>query len=167
MQPSNHQALVRITRSAQQTQSIGRTLASSLQPGDLLCLRGELGAGKTTFIQGLAQGLGVADLVTSPSFTLIHQHPGGIPLCHIDLYRIGPADVPEIGLEELLDCDAVVAVEWAEKLPPGLCRDALEIEITFHEAGEHTRRLSIRARGPRAAHLLSHLAEKSDVGPRA
>jgi len=167
LQPHNHQAVVRITHSAEETHSVGRTLAARLQPRDLLCLRGELGAGKTTFIQGLAQGLGVPDLVTSPSFTLIHQHAGRIPLYHIDLYRVGAADIPDIGLHEVIDCDAVVAIEWADHLPAGLCPDALDIEIAFDEADENTRRIHLRARGRRPSQIISLLAEKSDARPRS
>jgi tRNA threonylcarbamoyladenosine biosynthesis protein TsaE len=138
-----------------------------VRSGDLLCLRGELGAGKTTLVQGLAEGLGIPDLVTSPSFTLIHEHPGPLPLLHIDLYRLGGSDISDLGLEEIIDGDAVVAVEWAERLPPGLARDALEIEIAFHDSDDDTRRIHLRARGPRAARILSSLAEAADAGSRA
>jgi len=165
--PAHNQAMTHTTSSAAQTRALGRRLALQTQPGDILCLRGELGAGKTTLIQGLADGLGIADLVTSPSFTLIHEHPGSLPLFHIDLYRLGGPDIADIGLEEIIDSEAVVAVEWSEKLPPGLARDALDIEITFDDADDDTRRIHLHARGPRAARILSSLAEATDAGSRA
>lgn len=166
--PSAHdQAVLHTTRSAAETRALGRRLALHIQPGDLLCLRGELGAGKTTLIQGLAEGLGVPDLVTSPSFTLIHQHAGRLPLLHIDLYRLGSPDIADLGLEEIIDSEAVVAVEWSERLPPALARDALDIEITFDDADDDTRRIHLRARSPRAARILSSLAEATDAGSRA
>lgn len=167
MQPAHCQGLLCTTRSPAETRSLGSSLALYLRPGDLLCLRGELGTGKTTFIQGLADGLGVTTLVTSPSFTLIHQHAGRLPLYHVDLYRLAGPDVADLGLEELLDSQAVVAVEWAERLPAGLCLDALGIEITFDETDDDTRHLLLRARGFRAARILSCLAEKLDARPRA
>jgi tRNA threonylcarbamoyladenosine biosynthesis protein TsaE len=165
--PPHHQGVLHTTRSAAETRALGRRLASHVQPGDLLCLRGELGAGKTTLIQGLAEGLGIADPVTSPSFTLVHEHAGSLPLIHIDLYRLGGSDIADIGLEEVIDSDAVVAVEWSERLPPRLARDALDIDITFDEADDDTRRIHLRARGPRAARILSSLAEATDAGSRA
>jgi len=160
------QTAVQLTSSPEQTRSLGRQLALRLQPGDLLSLRGHLGAGKTTLIQGIAAGLGVTDLVSSPSFTLIHQHPGRIPLYHIDLYRLSAADVGAIGLDEIVDSEAVVAVEWAEKLPADLLRNALDIEIVFDESDEDARRIHLRARGPRSARLLSSLTENCDADTR-
>jgi tRNA threonylcarbamoyladenosine biosynthesis protein TsaE len=165
--PAHVQAMLHTTRSAAETRALGRRLALHMQPGDILCLRGELGAGKTTLIQGLAEGLGIADPVTSPSFTLIHEHSGTLPLIHIDLYRLGGPDIADIGLEEVIDFEAVVAVEWAEKLPAGLARDALDIDITFDEADDDTRRIHLRARSPHAARILSSLAEATDAGSRA
>ena len=167
MPPPRDQASIHTTRSAADTRALGRRLARHVRPGDLLCLRGELGAGKTTLVQGLAEGLGIPGLVTSPSFTLIHEHSGPLPLLHIDLYRLGGPEVADLGLEELIDSDAVVAVEWAERLPPGLARSALEIEIAFHDSDDDTRLIHLRARGPRAARILSSLAEAADAGSRA
>lgn len=167
MPPAHDQAILHTTRSAAETRALGRRLTLHMQPGDLLCLRGELGAGKTTLIQGLAEGLGIADPVTSPSFTLVHEHAGSLPLIHIDLYRLGGPDIADIGLEEVIDSEAVVAVEWSERLPPGLARDALDIDITFDEADDDTRRIHLRARSPRATRILSALAEATDAGSRA
>ena len=160
MPPAHDRAILHTTRSAAETRALGRRLALHMQPGDLLCLRGELGAGKTTLIQGLAEGLGIADPVTSPSFTLVHEHAGSLPLIHIDLYRLGGPDIADIGLEEAIDSEAVVAVEWSEKLPAGLARDALDIDITFDEADDDTRLIRRRV-------FLAVLAEATDAGSRA
>jgi len=146
------------TTSPEQTRRLGRALAARLCPGDLICLRGALGAGKTTLIQGLAEGLGVRDWVTSPSFTIVHQHEGRVPLYHLDLYRLGPGDLREIGIEEILAGRAVVAVEWAERLPEDLWDDALEIDMRFDECCDDLRHIALRARGPRGERILEDLA---------
>ena len=123
---------------------------------EVIALLGPLGAGKTTLIQGIAAGLGVAERVTSPSFTLIHEHRGRLPFYHVDLYRLSPADVEGLGLDEYLGGQGVAAVEWAERLAPGACADGIEIEMAFSEA-DTDRRLLLRARGPRAEALLGRL----------
>ena len=105
-----------VARGAEQTEAVGRALAAALLPGDLLALTGELGAGKTTLIRGIAEGLGVDPmLVHSPTFVLHHVYPApAITLHHIDLYRLGAgAGTASLALEELLE-EGVVAVEWAE-----------------------------------------------------
>jgi tRNA threonylcarbamoyladenosine biosynthesis protein TsaE len=131
-----------------------------LQPGDLLCLRGDLGAGKTALVQGLAEGLEAAEPATSPGFTLIHRHQGRIPLYHLDLYRLGPADLPDIGVEEVLGGEAVVVVEWAERLPCGLSGDGLDIEMQFDAVDEQTRRFRLSPRGFRGKQILRALEER-------
>src|SRR3954471_11671309 len=108
----------RITRSEAETISVARDIAASLSAGDVLLLSGDLGAGKTAFVRGLAEGLGVSrDEVSSPTFTLIQEYRGGrLPLFHVDLYRIeDPREFDELGLDEIAE-DGVLAVEWAEKL---------------------------------------------------
>jgi tRNA threonylcarbamoyladenosine biosynthesis protein TsaE len=103
--------------SEQDTEAIGAELASRLEPGDLVLLHGDLGAGKTAFVRGLAAGLGIDPaVVTSPTFTLVHDYQGRIPLVHVDLYRLNAIDLDEIGLDEALGREGVVAVEWAERL---------------------------------------------------
>jgi len=105
------------TRSPEETRALGEALARKLVPGDLLLLYGDLGSGKTTFVQGLARGLGVPEevYVVSPSFSLVNEYPGRIPLFHVDLYRLGPEEVEELGLYEMLS-RGVMVVEWAERL---------------------------------------------------
>ena len=106
------------SRSEDETHRIAAAWAASLQPGAVVLLSGDLGAGKTAFVRGLAQGLGIdPGDVTSPTFTLVHEYRAGrLPLIHVDLYRLDSADLDEIGLDENLASHGVTAVEWAERL---------------------------------------------------
>ena len=132
-----------ISNSEQETRDIAAALARDLAMGSVLMLSGDLGAGKTAFVRGLAEGLGIdAGEVTSPTFTLVHEYRGGrLPLIHVDLYRLDRADLDEIGLDQDLAATGVVAVEWSERLSrsiPGATMvniadrggDSREIEIT-------------------------------------
>ena len=104
--------------SPEQTREIGRAIGEQSRAGDILLLTGELGAGKTCFIQGLAEGLGVPGYVRSPTFVLTHQYSGRLTLFHLDLYRIdGPLEAWDLGLEEQLFGGGVCAVEWADRTP--------------------------------------------------
>lgn len=119
-----------LTESEDDTARVASELAGRLVPGTVLLLSGDLGAGKTAFVRGLAEGLGVApDAVTSPTFTLVHEYRGGrLPLQHVDLYRLEQADLDLLGLDERLAESGVVAVEWPERLrrrPPG----AVDVDI--------------------------------------
>jgi tRNA threonylcarbamoyladenosine biosynthesis protein TsaE len=108
-----------ITHSESETGDAGRHLARTLRAGSVILLHGDLGAGKTAFVRGLAEGLGVLpDEVTSPTFTLVQEYRGGrLPLFHADLYRLDdPREIDDLGLDEIAD-DGVLAIEWAEKLP--------------------------------------------------
>lgn len=106
------------TRSEAETVRLGRELAARLAPGAVVLLFGQLGAGKTAFVRGLAEGLGASpDEVTSPTFTLIQEYAGPTTLFHVDLYRLTPAETDDLGLDELMAGDGVVAIEWADRLP--------------------------------------------------
>ncbi len=107
-----------ISNSEQETRSIASALGRDLAMGTVLLLSGDLGAGKTAFVRGLAEGLGIdPDEVTSPTFTLVHEYRGGrLPLIHVDLYRLDRADLDEIGLDQDLAATGIVAVEWSERL---------------------------------------------------
>ena len=110
---------VRQSRSEQDTAAIGRELGATLAAGDVVLLHGDLGAGKTAFVRGLAAGLGVdAQEVSSPTFTLVQEYRGGrLPLFHVDLYRLNdPREIDDLGLDEIAE-DGVLAIEWADKLP--------------------------------------------------
>ena len=131
-----------ITRSEGETADVGRELASTLVPGATILLFGDLGAGKTAFVRGLAEGLGLdAADVSSPTFTLIQEYRGGrLSLLHVDLYRLNDArEIDELGLEEL-GSGAVVAIEWAEKLPRAP-EDPITVRIE-HGDGD-TRRITL------------------------
>src|SRR5438552_4532249 len=111
------------TTSAEQTEAAGERLAAALGPGDVVALVGELGAGKTCFVQGLVRGLGATTLATSPTFVLVNEYRGRLPIHHVDAYRVsGPADMVDIGLLELIDSDGITIIEWADRisalLPP-------------------------------------------------
>jgi len=105
------------THSAEETFALGRQLAATLRKGDVFAITGDLGAGKTQLVKGIAAGLGIAQEATSPTFTLIHEYPGGkFPLYHIDLYRLdSPEEALKIGLDEYLGSDGVTVIEWADK----------------------------------------------------
>lgn len=106
------------TRSEAETRAVAARLAATLAPGAVLLLSGDLGAGKTAFVRGLAEGLGIdAGEVTSPTFTLVHEYAGGrLPLVHVDLYRLDTADIDEIGLDPDVAAAGVLAIEWPERL---------------------------------------------------
>jgi len=128
------------TRSEAETLDLARAVAARLGPGSVLLLRGDLGAGKTAFVRGLAEGLGVPDdQVSSPTFTLVQSYRGRLPLLHADLYRISTAEVEDLGLDEVGE-EGVLAIEWAEKLSrpvPGA------ISILLEDLGDDRRRITI------------------------
>jgi tRNA threonylcarbamoyladenosine biosynthesis protein TsaE len=130
-----------LTNSEEETEAAGERFASSLAAGDVVLLYGDLGAGKTAFVRGLARGLGACDDdVSSPTFTLIQEYAGRATLYHVDLYRLEPAEVDDLGLEELLSGDGIVAIEWAERWrgrPDGA------LEVRLEHAGEDQRRIKI------------------------
>ena len=132
----------RVTHSPEETFEIGRKLGESIAGGSTVLLHGDLGAGKTLFTKGLAEGLGIyAEDVTSPSFTLVNIHEGRLRLYHVDLYRLDEGASGELGLEEMFeDQSAVTVIEWAERL--GFAPDgAIEIEIEY--VSENERKISI------------------------
>jgi tRNA threonylcarbamoyladenosine biosynthesis protein TsaE len=131
--------MIATTASETETAAVGRDLAQSLRAGDAVLLHGELGAGKTAFVRGLAEGLGVpADAVSSPTFTLIQEYRGGrLPLFHVDLYRLDdPREIDDLGLDEIAR-DGVLAIEWAEKLPRAPA-GAVTVRIEHGEADSRT-----------------------------
>lgn len=119
------------SNSETETRSIAARFAGGLRPGAVVLLSGDLGAGKTAFVRGLAEGLGIdPDEVTSPTFTLVHEYRGGrLPLIHVDLYRLDRAELDEIGLDEDVAARGVTAVEWAERLSRRI-PDAVSVTIT-------------------------------------
>lgn len=119
-----------LTRSADETRALGERVAGLLRPGDLVVVGGELAAGKTVFVQGVARGLGVEGPVTSPSFTLVHEYEGRLPLLHADVYRLDRLrEVTELALDERSDGRAVTVVEWGDVARMVLGDDRLEVRI--------------------------------------
>ena len=135
------------THSAEETTAFGRALVDLLAPPKLVLLRGDLGAGKTTLIKGIAAGFQAAseDDVTSPTFTLVHEYRGPqVTIYHVDLYRVdSPRELETLGLDDLLD-NGLVLIEWGEKFPR-FARDR-DVEITIERLAEHDRRIRIVTR---------------------
>lgn len=141
----------------EETREIGRALGQALQEPALIRLSGELGAGKTCFVQGLARGLGVAEeeAVTSPTFTLMNHYHGRFDLYHFDLYRLDNADeLIEMGMDEFLPGNGVAVVEWAERLSAG---ETATLSIHFGHAGEDHRRLTFTSGEGSGERLLGQL----------
>ena len=133
-----------LTHSERETADVGVRLARTLRAGDAILLHGDLGAGKTAFVKGLAEGLGVAaDEVSSPTFTLIQEYRGGrLTLYHIDLYRLAPREVDDLGLDDLAEQGGVMAIEWPERwvTPPD---EAIHVQLTT--TGDAEREISIHS----------------------
>lgn len=143
--------------SSEQTHELGKRIGERLQGGDVVCLYGALGAGKTTLTQGIAAGLGVATWVNSPTFVLVTEHQGRAPLHHVDAYRLPENDrdaAREIGLEELIGSDGVCVIEWAERVGVLLPDDRLDVRLEHTEEG---REATLEGYGERWASLLEEL----------
>jgi tRNA threonylcarbamoyladenosine biosynthesis protein TsaE len=143
---------VRESASPEETEELGQALGSGLTTGDVILLTGPLGAGKTCFVSGLARGLGCTGRVRSPSFTLINEYGGEMPLFHLDLYRIEGPEADELGLDERLE-RGVLAVEWGEKLPATLRADSLA--LAFEIRSEYQRTICATGSGARGSELLA------------
>jgi tRNA threonylcarbamoyladenosine biosynthesis protein TsaE len=135
------------TRSAEETRAVGEALAPSLRSGDVVSLTGDLGAGKTTLVQGAARGLGIRDRVLSPTFTLVREYHGDLPIHHLDIYRLDwVQDVLDLGFEEMIDAEGVVFIEWGDAIEGLLPEDHLQVELSIDEDGE-SRRIAVTGSG--------------------
>lgn len=144
------------TTSAEETTALGEKLGRLLSPGDVIALFGDLGAGKTTFTRGIAVGLGLAADVHSPTFTLIHEHLGAIPLYHVDLYRLNSEEeVETLGLEEYMYSDGVTIIEWADRMTSSLPKDRLD--ITLRMLGDTERELTFESESERIGKIIEAL----------
>ena len=159
------------TTSVDDTRALAAELASLATAGDLILLAGDLGMGKTAFVQGLARGLGVVEQVTSPAFVLARPYSGRLQLLHLDVYRLDHLqELHDLGISELLDEGGVTVIEWGDVVAPALPADFLEVRLTAGDSDDE-RRLTFRAVGrrwpARTNALRKALAPWSDgAGPR-
>lgn len=136
------------TASAQETEQLGQRLGQRLKPGAVIAYSGDLGAGKTAFTRGLARGLGIEDPITSPTYTIVNEYPGKIPLFHFDMYRLGSSeDLFDIGWEDYLTRGGVIAVEWSERVEDALGEVEKLIRIHIRRDPEHDNGRTITIEG--------------------
>jgi tRNA threonylcarbamoyladenosine biosynthesis protein TsaE len=157
------------SESARHTRALGARLGEVLTPGDVVLLSGELGAGKTVFTQGIGEGLGVTSPINSPTFTLLKEYDGRVPLYHFDLYRIeDPEELFDLGFDQYFGGEGVCVVEWAERAEakdPGMVPWPENwLRVTLHARGPHMRTLHCEAAGPRGEVLLGDFARASGEG---
>lgn len=159
------------TKSADDTRALAAELAPVVRTGDVILLSGDLGAGKTVFVQGLAHGLGVRERVTSPTFVLSRQYEGDLPVVHLDVYRLDHLqEVIDMGIAELIDDDAVVLIEWGDIIGPTIGPDSLTVRLELPPIDDpaDVRLLTFSARGerwaPRANALRRALGQWIDEG---
>jgi tRNA threonylcarbamoyladenosine biosynthesis protein TsaE len=151
-----------ITSSPEQTWEIGQMLGKLLDAGNTVCLYGDLGAGKTNFAYGVAQGLDVREpYITSPTFTFVNEYKGRVPLYHMDLYRLkGPDELENIGFDEYIESDGVTVIEWAEQAGDELPVESLSVYLSAID--EKNRELGFLAEGERYEKLLAELKQELD-----
>ena len=153
-----------ISHSEAQTRRLGARLATLLNPGDVLALTGELGTGKTRWVQGVCQGLDVADPVNSPTFTLVNEYEGRCPVYHIDLYRLNQSsEVLSFGLEDYLYGAGITLIEWAERAGDFLPTDYLTVELYHLE--DTKRRIVLNSHGHRFNSVLALFKETAFSQP--
>lgn len=154
-----------LTDASEQTESLGRRLGQLLRSGDVIALSGDLGAGKTVLTRGIAQGARAAGYFASPTFTLVREYPGPVPISHVDLYRLeAPRQIEDIGFDEILERAGVVVIEWAEKIRNMLPAEYLWVEIRFTDR-ETEREIAFTPRGSRYASIAQAVV-KEDAHPR-
>jgi len=130
------------TTSPEETDAAGQRLGATLGPGDVVALSGELGAGKTVFVQGLVRALGVTTGATSPTFVLVNEYRGRLPVHHVDAYRTASlAELLDLGLDEMMDGEGVTVIEWAERLEPLL--PARTVRVRIAGVGDEPREITI------------------------
>ena len=154
------------TDSADDTAELGRKLGSMLQRGDNVCLIGDLGSGKTAFTGGLAKGLGISGYITSPTFTIVKEYEGRLPLYHFDVYRISDVDeMLDTGYYEYIDGDGVTVIEWADLIKEILPSERIEVHIEKNDqVRSDSRTITIRFIGERTAEYERRLAGESTCG---
>jgi len=157
-QTSNGDSIQLRMKSVQDMIDFGKRLGQQLAGGEVLALTGDLGTGKTVLTRGIALGLGIPmDQVSSPTFTLIQEYTGSIPLIHVDLYRLErPSEIATLGLEEYFTQDKIVIIEWAERFPQIVPSDHITIRLEYGEAAD-TRLLSVSGTGPQSIRMVANI----------
>lgn len=165
--PEDTHAWTHRLTSPEATTRLGAAMAAHLTGGEVLALHGDLGAGKTQFVRGIAEGLGAdPDQIASPTFVLIHEYQGRVPLAHIDLYRLtSPEELDHLGWADYLDGQWIVAVEWAEHAGANLPADRLTIRLEHR--GARARLITCTASGPTSAHLLACIRADAQTAGRS
>jgi tRNA threonylcarbamoyladenosine biosynthesis protein TsaE len=152
------------SHSPEQTQLLGSYLGGLTQKADVFLLVGELGTGKTCLVQGIARGLGVKEYAFSPSFVILREYHGRLPLYHIDFYRLDHIEeITDLGLEEYLYGDGVCVVEWAEKGLPVVPRDNLLITIRYIPASQTGRSICLKPQGKRYYEIIEQLRKREGI----
>lgn len=153
------------THSPEETRILGAALAPTLLPGDVISLSGDLGAGKTVFVQGLGTALGAQGRITSPSFTIVHEYEARFPILHLDIYRLNSfQELLDLGFEEFLDPRAIVLLEWGEAVEPLLPRSYLKIEIARGAIEDEDERVvTLRPRGEEWIRKILEMRETAEA----
>ena len=154
-----------VSHSPEETRILGAALAPLLVPGDVIALDGDLGAGKTCFVQGLASALGISQRVTSPTFTLVHEYEGRWPMVHLDVYRLQSfQEVLDLGFEELLDPSAILVIEWGEAVAPLLPRRCMMVDLRgIPDGPQEDRLVTFWARGEGWAHKIALMRQTAET----
>lgn len=161
----NNDRIVFISNSPEETIWLGTKIGSLLQKGDLIALNGDLGAGKTSLIKGIALGLESQDNVTSPSFSIINEYTGSVPIFHFDFYRIDkPEDIEGLGYEEYLSDEGVTLIEWAKIIIGYLPEDLLLIQIFMDFNNNFTRKIVFKPKGKRYQKIMEDLEKIVCIG---
>lgn len=157
--PTNRQVHI-TSHTPQETERIGSLLGEMLTRGDIIALAGELGTGKTTFVRGMAQGMGIEGKeVASPSFTLVNEYEGPLPLFHLDLYRLeDEQELLGIDYDEYIRGDGVTVIEWADRIPQAVPRESLWIRLRY--LGAELREIMFQAQGDRYEKIIEELQRK-------
>ncbi|HEY9556199.1 MAG TPA: tRNA (adenosine(37)-N6)-threonylcarbamoyltransferase complex ATPase subunit type 1 TsaE [Acidimicrobiales bacterium] len=152
-------SVVATTAHVDETRRLAEAVAELARAGDIIVLTGDLGAGKTAFVQGFGRALGVTDRITSPTFTLVHVYEGRLPIHHLDVYRLEQLEeAADLDLPEMLDAGGVVLIEWGDSIVPVLPHDFLDVRLTFGD-GDDDRQLTLDPVGPSWTKRSGDLAE--------
>ncbi len=152
------------THCLDETDALGQRIGKSFSNAMVIALTGDLGSGKTSLVQGIARGLDISDdyYITSPTYTLINEYPGRYPLFHVDLYRVEDSDdLENIGFDEILTYDAIVAVEWADKLPKNFLKGHLH--VYFETLCDTCRKITITPYGSKAVEVIAKLKRMKEI----